>query len=76
MDAEKSVTRSIMNFAFWKVYGQFDVVAATKEALTLLDRGYLFVDELIDIVKRQANFAKFKTEYANGEYFSFTEWSS
>ena len=71
--ADKDIARSIMNLALWPIYGKFNIVSALKRAFVLMDRGYLTVDELIEIVKNEADYAKFKNKYSNAEYFAWFE---
>lgn len=64
---DKDIVKSIMTYGFWNIYGEFDMVSAMKRALVLMDRGYLFVDELTHIVKDEVTKKKFKEKHPNAE---------
>ena len=62
---DKDIARSIMTYDFWNIYGKFDMVSAMKRTFIMMDRGYLFVDELINVIKDEAEKKRFKAKYPN-----------
>lgn len=65
--SDKDIARSIMTFGFWNIYGKFSMVSAMKRAFMLADRGYLFAEEIHNVVKEEAANMQFKEKYPNAQ---------